>query len=130
MGMPAISFGVTGLLYEHNMLLYDRNTISRWLQMENKCVNGSRRGETEEILSFVETSFANWKQIAPDTKILSSATGFPFFYDEHPLPGFSTDDQFLPAPITYDDDRLPRKERVFGLIVNSEAVVYTQKAFQ
>ncbi len=124
------SFGVTGLLYEHNMLLYDRNTISRWLQMENKCVNGSRRGETEEILSFVETSFANWKQIAPDTKILSSATGFPFFYDEHPLPGFSTDDQFLPAPITYDDDRLPRKERVFGLIVNSEAVVYTQKAFQ
>jgi hypothetical protein len=124
------SFGVTGLLYEHNMILYDRNTISRWLQMENRCVNGSRRGESIEILPFVETRFATWKEIAPDTRILSSATGFPFFYDEHPLPGFATDEQFLSAPISYDDDRLPRKERVFGLIIGGEAVVYTQKAFQ
>jgi hypothetical protein len=124
------SFGVTGLLYEHNMLLYDRNTISRWIQMENRCVNGIRRGETIDIIPFVETTFGTWKQIAPDTRILSSQTGFPFFYDEDPLPGFATNEQFLTAPITYDDDRLPRKERVFGLIIGGEAVVYTQKAFQ
>jgi len=127
---PSFGFGVSGLLYEHNMIPFDRLTKSNWVQLENTCVNGSRRGEQQEILPFVETTFDTWKQIAPDTRILSSETGFPFFYDEDPLPGFATDEQFLTAPISYDDDRLPRKERVFGLIIDGDAAVYTQQAFQ
>lgn len=124
------SFGVSGLLYEHNMVPYDRNTISRWVQMENRCVNGARRGEEIEILPFVETTFGTWKRIAPDTRILSTDTGFPYRYNDEPLSGRTSSEEFLTAPISYDDDRLPRKERVFGLIINGEAVVYTQRAFQ
>jgi len=124
------SFGVTGLLFEHNMIPYDRKTISRWIQMENQCVNGNRRGEYIDILPFVQTTFGTWKQIAPDTKILSTDTGFPYRYNDEPLSGLTGNEDFLTAPISYDDDRLPRKERVFGLIIDGDAAVYTQKAFQ
>ena len=34
------SFGVSGLLYNSNIIPYDRLTDSNWSQIQNKCVNG------------------------------------------------------------------------------------------
>ena len=38
------SFGVSGLLYNSNLMPYDRATDSYWSQMEHKCVKGELAG--------------------------------------------------------------------------------------
>ena len=38
------TFGVSGLLYNSNLILYDRNTDSYWSQLGLKCVNGNLIG--------------------------------------------------------------------------------------
>ncbi len=45
-------FGVSGLLYQANMIAYDRATDSHWSQMRLQCVNGSEvgRGLRQQIL--------------------------------------------------------------------------------
>ena len=39
------TFGVSGLLYESNLILYDRQTDSNWAQMLEESVEGSRSGD-------------------------------------------------------------------------------------
>jgi len=43
-GERALSFGVSGLLYNSDMLLYDRNTESLWSQLLAKAVSGPLKG--------------------------------------------------------------------------------------
>ena len=44
------SFGVSGLLYNSDLLMYDRETQSLWSQMEGKAINGPEKGTILERL--------------------------------------------------------------------------------
>lgn len=50
-------FGVSGMLYNRNLMPYDRNTESFWSQMMLKCVNGAYYNKSPNVLDLVET---NW----------------------------------------------------------------------
>ncbi len=50
-------FGVSGMLYNRNLMPYDRNTESFWSQMMLKCVNGAYYNKSPKVLDLVET---NW----------------------------------------------------------------------
>lgn len=70
------TFGVSGLLYNSNLIPYDRKTDSNWSQIKLNCVNGVLRGR--EILTFqlVETTWKTWRALFPDTKYVSISTGY------------------------------------------------------
>ncbi len=112
-----VDFGVSGLLYNNNLILYDRGTESSWVQMQLKSVNGLVRGSPMVTIQLLETTWASWKRMFPDSKILSDETGFDRPYQVFPYGNYKTD-PFLLFPISIDDTRLDRKERLHGIITD------------
>ena len=118
------TFGVSGLLYNTNLIPYDRATDSNWSQMRLECVNGSLIGDKIETFPIVETTWKTWKEMYPATKVLSNFTGFNRNYGLYPYGDYRTNNNNLLFRVSPDDNRLPRKDRVMGVIVNEEAKVY------
>lgn len=123
------SYGVSGLLYNTNLIMYDRNTDSNWSQMRLQCVNGELIGDVPTMVDVLETDWATWKQLYPDTKIISANTGFDRAYGFYPYGNYKEDhDAFLftPSPMS---DLLPNKQRVFAILGENRAKAYTFSPF-
>lgn len=118
------TFGVSGLLFNTNLLPYDRATNSNWSQMRLDCVNGALLGTKIETFQLVETTWATWKAMYPLTKVVSTETGFNRNYGNYPYGNYKTNNEFLLFPVAPKDERLPAKERVMGIIINGNAKVY------
>ncbi len=123
------TFGVSGLLYNTNLLPYDRATDSNWSQMLLKSVNGERIGTKIETYPVLETTWATWQQLFPDSKVLNLNTGFSRNYNRFPYGDYRTNHDFLLFPVANDDSRLPRKVRGLGVIVEDKTRFYTIDSF-
>lgn len=122
------TFGVSGLLYNSNLILYDRATDSRWSQMLIQAVNGSLAGTRPATLPVVETTWATWRAMYPATRVLSNQTGFSRDYSVYPYGTYRTDNNLLFAVDNSSDSRLPRKERVLGVRLASVNKAYAIRA--
>ena len=124
------TFGVSGLLYNSNLIPYDRKTDSNWSQMKLQSVNGSLIGTIPETAAIVETTWKTWKTMYPQTKVIDEdKTGFNRNYGSYPYGDYRTNHNNLVFPISTDHSRLPRKERVCGVIVSGKAKVYKFSSF-
>jgi hypothetical protein len=123
------TFGVSGLLYNSNIIPYDRETESLWTQIDEKCINGSLIGEKPERLRFIETSWYTWSSMFPESDVLSDQTGFDRNYSVYPYGDYKTNHNFIGFPISYNDDRLPSKERVHCIIIDGQAKAYRFASF-
>ena len=123
-GSRTIAFGVSGLLYNSNLMPYDRRTNSTWSQQALLCVNGSRKGSIPEIFNLAETTLSTWKKMFPESEMMNANTGFDRRYSIYPYGDYRTNQDRLIFPVNHDDNRLPKKERVLGVIINGKARVY------
>ena len=124
------TFGVSGKLYNTNLIPYDRATDSYWSQMRMDCVNGELAGQEIATFPIFETSWATWKKAYPDSKVLTTDTGFSRNYDEYPYGDYRTNDTRLIFPVSFVDDRLPAKERVLGLVSGVTKRAYSIELFE
>ena len=124
------TFGVSGLLYESNLIPYDRETNSNWSQMQLTCVNGPLMGREIPIFPIIETTWATWKAMYPNSQVMTTVTGFNRDYGNYPYGDYRTNDDYILFPVSNPDERLPEKERVHGIIVNGSAKVYRFSAFE
>ena len=122
------TFGVSGLLYNSNLILFDRQTNSNWSQMRVQAVQGTRRGEVPESLPLVETTLATWREMYPDSFLLSRQTAFSRDYDDYPSGTYRTDDNLL-FDVQPRDFRLLEKTRVLGVRMNGFARAYVIDEF-
>lgn len=122
------TFGVSGLLYNSNLIPYDRLTNSNWSQMLLKSVNGSLSGQNSQNYNLVETTWKTWKMMYPSSKVVSLNTGHNRNYGSYPYGGYRTDELIL-FQIDIQDNRLQIKNRVLGIIVNSVAKAYSIDLF-
>ncbi len=83
-GNPRDSFGVSGLLYDSDMLIYDRATESLWSQIMAQAVAGPRVGERLTQNPARHTTWARWFENYPDTSLLSENTGYRRDYSKSP----------------------------------------------
>lgn len=118
-------FGVSGLLYNSNLMPYDRATGSTWSQQRLECVNGINVGRTPDLITLVETNYSTWLEAYPDTEILNQNTGFNRPYGQYPYGDYKTNNDRLVFAIDNLDSRLPTKERVLALFVGEEQKAYT-----
>ena len=126
-GSPT-TFGVSGLLYNTNLIPYDRATNSNWSQMKLQCVNGALKGTAIATHPIVETTWRTWKQMYPQTTVVSRNTGYSRSYGTYPYGDYRTSNSTI-FPISNRDDRLPMKERVHGVIVGEKSRVYRIATF-
>jgi len=124
------SFGVSGLLYNTNLIPYDRLTDSNWSQMRFEAVNGELIGEKPEVIHLIETSWATWKEMFPETKVVSRQTGHNRNYENYPYGDYKSNHNSLLFPVSTNDDRLLAKARVLGLMQGDNAKVYPIDKFE
>lgn len=122
-------FGVSGLLYNANLILYDRNTDSNWSQLKLQCVNGELIGNQPELHQVIETNWGTWKKLYPNSKVLSLDTGFSRNYNLYPYGDYKTNNDFFLFTASPTNDALPNKERVFTLINGENSKVYQFSKF-
>ena len=77
-------FGVSGLLYNSNLILFDRETNSLWQQMLEISVNGERVAELPPQIKAIETTKATIRDMYPDAQIMTRNTGHIRDYDDYP----------------------------------------------
>lgn len=122
----AFTFGSSGLLYRSNKLMYDRQTRSLWNQFTGEPVIGDLVGTGIRLrrLPVVVTSWQAWREQHPETTVLDISTGFDRRYELGAAYGeyFASAATLFPVPLR--SERLPPKERVYGLTVGDASVAY------
>jgi hypothetical protein len=83
-GAQELNFGVSGLLFDNNLVLFDRATESLWSQMRVQAVCGSLASTRPPLRPVVQTTWAAWRAWHPDTTVLSTNTGFARNYAQYP----------------------------------------------
>jgi len=110
-----LKFGVSGLLYNSDVLFYDRQTESLWSQIDAKAVSGKLAGAELQQLVLSHTTWSDWLERHPYTLVLSTKTGYLRSYNINPYAGYEESRKLYfqmnhKAPKTYHP-----KERVLGL---------------
>lgn len=123
------TFGVSGLLYNTNLIPYDRLTDSHWSQIRGDCVEGALKRKQIETHHLVETTWKTWKEMFPSSRVMSRETGYGRNYLVYPYAGYTLDDDFLLFPVSHSDSRLPNKERVHGIVISGSVRVYQFSEF-
>jgi len=110
-----VQFGVSGLLYESNMIMYSRgNDESLYSQSLGKAVIGSKTGERLERYPLELLSFADAGDKYPGAVVMSMDTGFPRDYNANPYSGYEDTEDLL-FEVSNKDERFPAKE-VFYIV--------------
>lgn len=122
-GTGSGSFGVSGLLYNSDVLLYDRATQSLWSQIMQTAISGPLKGAKMQSVPLAHTSWDDWRRRHPATEVLSTDTGFARDYARDPYDGYERV-QKLMFDVEQRDDRFPPKEWVLGIAVNGTYKAY------
>ncbi len=111
-----LSFGVSGLLYNSDVLLYDRETESLWSQLLSKAVSGKHKGTSLKMLPVMHTTWADWKRFHPSTLVLSKNTGYRRSYDQDPYSGYEQSRHLYFPVVNKAPKKYHPKEKVLGLV--------------
>ena len=121
-----LNFGVSGLLFDNNLIMFDRATDSLWSQMSLQSICGDLTSTRAPLLPVVQTTWAAWKGMRPETTAVSFETGFSRNYDLYPYGDYdSLESNQLLFPQTSNDPRLPMKENVLGITQGEVSRAYS-----
>jgi len=123
-------FGVSGLLYNSNVLMYDRGgqPESLWSQVKTVGISGPAADKSLAVLPVELTTWKDWLARYPRTKVLSDETGHRRDYRRSPYAGYFTRPELM-FPAKPTSDRLPTKSPVLGVWTDGAARGYPASAF-
>ncbi len=122
-GGETLSFGVSGLLYNSNVVMYDRTHEALWSQVGLKALSGPYAGKSLDHRRFVVTTYRQWNRSHPDGSVVSTGTGRRNSYERDPYGDYEESDRLM-FGVEHDDERLPKKERVVGVRLGSTTRAY------
>jgi hypothetical protein len=121
-----LTFGVSGLLYESNVLFYDHQTESLWSQLKEEAVTGPQTGTRLAAIPSVTTTWKVWREQHPTTLVLSTQTGFHRDYNRLPYLAYAKSPNPM-FPVKNEDARLSPKEKVVGVSIGDVHKAYPLK---
>ena len=108
-------FGVSGLLYRSDLLMFDRETGSLWSQISAEAVTGASEGLRLALLRAGMHRLDAWRRAHPRGTVLSRDTGHTRRYGATPYAGYATSEElYFPAP---RDPRFHPRWRLARLVV-------------
>ncbi len=125
-----LEFGVSGLLYNSNVLMYDRGgqPESLWSQLMASGVSGPAARQPLKAVPIELTTWKNWKERYPATSVLSAETGFQRDYSSSPYEAYYRSGRLM-FPANPKSDRLPAKRPVLGVWSEKSARAFPLSAF-
>ena len=125
-----LSFGTSGDLYDSNLVMYDRQTQSLWVQFTGQAVAGVLTGHQLFPYPVQTVSWAAWRAGHPHGWVLSRDTGYTRFYGANPYPGY---DNINSQPFLFSgqvNGRFTAMTRVVGVRYGGEAVAVLLSTLQ
>lgn len=111
-----LTFGVSGLLYQSDVLMFDRETESLWSQLGQHAINGAHQNQKLTWLPSLHMSWSEWKSRFPNSVELSPETGYHRNYDGSAYADyFAFESTMFPVPI--ERRELPIKSWVIGVLL-------------
>lgn len=133
-GRP-LTFGTTGNLVNSNLLMYDRVSDSNWPQLLGVAIRGPEKGRRLAGFPLVWTRWGCWRRVHPDTRVLSTKTGYLRSYGSDPYGSYTPLGGYYAGgrplfPVLATSDRLPPKEVVVGVKAGRERVAVRKRRIQ
>lgn len=122
-GKEHFDFGVSGLLYNSDVLLYDRQTESLWSQIRKQAIAGPLKGQRLEQIPLEHTSWSDWRTRYPQTRVLSQETGYQRDYRRSPYADYANSERLM-FEVSARDNRFPPKAWVIGIEIDGIAKAY------
>lgn len=122
--LAEVTFGVSGMLYNSNLLMFDTVSSTLWSQI---LAQGNVGTLTNTQLLRIPTqilSFSELQESFPKALVLSRDTGYSRRYGSNPYVGYDLVDS---RPFLFDklvDDRMLAKTRIVSVEIADEAVAY------
>lgn len=118
-----LTFGVSGLLYNSDVLLFDYRTGSLWSQILSKAISGPLKGTDIPAIPAAHTTWRDWRERHPDTLVLSTDTGFRARYNSSPYAEYQSRDRLM-FPVGRRNGAYRNKEFVLGVTINGVHKAY------
>lgn len=119
-GGESMRFGVSGNLFNSNLVMYDRTTDTLYGQMRQVGVTGDNLGLGLATVGLIDTTWAQWREMYPGTEVLDGRHAGSYPYGD-----YLTDDANIFRDNNPDPDaKYPNKSYAIGVIGESETVIY------
>jgi hypothetical protein len=118
-----LRFGVSGLLRNSDLVMWDDATTSLWQQITGEAIVGDFAGTQLELIPTSIVSYRDVLENFPESLSLSRDTGFSIEYGANPYRAYSS----TTSPFLFDgepDPRYPALSRVVGVTIDGN-----EKAF-
>lgn len=84
----AVEFGVSGLLRNSDLIMFDRPTESLWQQLTGEALVGEHAGRRLEIVGSQVVPFQALAEAFPNARVLGRDTGYRRAYGTNPYAGY------------------------------------------
>ena len=124
----ALRFGVSGLLRNSDLVMWDDATTTLWQQVTGDAIVGTHAGVRLETVPTAIVSYGDAVKDFPDALSLSRETGFGTDYGANPYVGYSSSE----VPFLFDgepDPRFPALSRVVGVSIDGDDGERLEKAY-
>lgn len=125
----AVEFGVSGLLHNSDLIMYDRNSESLWQQISGTAFAGPRRGQTLTALPVSLTTWAEWRAAHPETEVLQVPSDDPRYAQNAPYGDYDRSPRLI-FPVASQNARLHPKEVVHGVEIGDQSFAVTERALR
>jgi hypothetical protein len=121
-----LQFGVSGKLYESNLLMFDHKNESLWLQALGEAIAGTYTGEKLKLVNSSMVSYEDVHNHFSNALVLSPKTGFDRNYTQNPYGDYMSSDE-LYFPVSKTDARFSPKEMMYVVPAGKTAVAFHWK---
>jgi len=119
-----LRLGVSGLLRNSDLVMWDDVTQTLWQQVTGQAIVGEHAGESLKPIGSAIVRWADFKTDHPGGQVLTRDQGFGTIYGTNPYEFYSS----RPAPYGFYtgeiDDRYPALERVVGITIQEAHKAY------
>ncbi|MFP8951563.1 DUF3179 domain-containing protein [Natrialbaceae archaeon A-arb3/5] len=126
-------FGVSRMLINNNLVMYDRKAERWWPQIPAVSIPGpwheTDGGAALREFNVVRTTWEQWRDVYPDTLVMSERTGFArdYEFDSYQIRGYY-DSSSTPFENTHTDDTYHAKEWVYGVRTSEGAAAFRKES--
>ncbi len=116
-----LEFGVSSLLHNSDLVMYDRQTESLWQQITGEAFAGKSRGSQLVSLPLSMMTWAQWRSEYPQGQVLTvdKINSDRYMKDAY---GDYAESEKLYMPVSATDARLHPKRVIFGLEIGDQAI--------
>jgi len=122
-----VEFGVSGLLHDSDLVMYDRATNSLWQQITGEAVMGPAIGQTLEEVPATITEWSTWKQAHPGTKVMMPPADSGMNYGDSRRYAAYEESERLAFPTARRDLSIHPKTVVHGFTIDGMHLAVTEK---